>query len=359
MHKANHENWNKGTEEKLRAWALSQSDDPEVLFTLGLIEKRQGHYPQAEEFYRRAIDRDPNMSDAFSNLGNVYLAQKQVQLAIASYQRAVELNPDKGAYYYNLYRAYSQETFISGRSDGAFQKARQLDPRLVQYYSTIDSSNINRLVIDEALTTWMLWSRFLDQFVGKEGLLFRLFKAWFARIPSAVPLLAPILFLAFIIGMSRYTRSKRFLTRCPMCGSATYRFYLSAASTPEQEFVCFNCYRLFVQKEKLHPKITEKKALQANEFQKQDYVTGKFLSYFLIGFGDLWRGYPLRGLLLLSLFFIFVLRFVFWNGVLPDSTLGISFPWWALFVWGGFFLFFYFLSFRRVRRQKPQFEIPK
>jgi tetratricopeptide (TPR) repeat protein len=358
MNEVNHENWDKGTEEKLRNWLLSRSDDPAILFTLGLVEKKQGRYPQAEDFYRRAIERDPMLSEAYSNLGNVYLAQKQIPLAIASYQRAIELNPDKGSYYYNLYRAYSQETFLSGRSDKAFQKARQLDPELVQHYSTIEPSNINRMVVDEVLTTQMFWNRFLDQYIGKEGLLYRLFKAWFEGIPSALPFLAPILFLAFLIGMARYTRSKRFLTRCPMCGSPTHRFYLSTRETPEQEFVCFNCYRLFVQKEKLHPKIAEKKTHQVHTFQKQNWFTGKFLSYFLVGFGDLWRGQTLKGLLLLSLFFVFILRFVFWSGILPESALQSPFSWGGLLFWGGAFCLFYFLSYRRHRRQKPEFEIP-
>lgn len=358
MNEANQENWDKGTEEKLKAWALSHSDDSEVLFTLGLIEKRQGHYSQAEDYYRKAIDRNPYLSEAYSNLGNVYLAQKQIQLAIAYYQRAVELNPTKGSYHYNLYRAYAQETFFSVKSDRAFQRARQLDPELVQYYHTIDSPNMNRLVIDESLTSRMLWDRFLNQYIGREGILFRLFKAWFEGIPSALPLLAPILFLAFLIGMSRYTRAKRFLTRCPMCGSPTHRFYLGTSEIFEQEFVCFNCYRLFIQKEKLHPKIMEKKSQQAKAFQKQDQYTGKMLSYLLTGFGDLWKGQPFKGLLLLIVFFIFILRFIFWNGVLPHPGLPPSFSWGGLAIWGGLFVLFYFLSYRRLRQQKSEFEIP-
>ena len=358
LNEANHENWDKGTEEKLKGWSLSRSDDPHVLFTLGLIEKRQGRYSQAEDFYKKAIDRDPNFSEAHSNLGNVQLAQKQIPLAIASYQRAAELNPHKGSYHFNLYRAYSQETFISGKPDRAFQRARQLDPELVQYYSAIDSPNMNRLVIDETLAPQMLWARCLDQYIGREGLMFRLFRAWFEGIPSALPILAPILFLAYLIGMSRYSRTKRHLTRCPMCGSATHRFYLSNTETVRQEFVCFNCYRLFVQKEKLHPKIMEKKSIQAQVFQKQDHFTGKYVSYFLIGFGQIWRGDTLKGLLLLFLFFIFILRFVFWGGILPETGLRSPFSWWGFFVRGGLFILFYFFYYRQVRRLKPEFEIP-
>ncbi|MCX8116316.1 MAG: tetratricopeptide repeat protein [Desulfobacterota bacterium] len=358
VNEGNHENWDRGTEEKLRAWQSSNSEDPKVLFTLGLIEKRMGRYPQAEQFYRRAIERDPEMSEAHSNLGNVYLAQKQVQQAIAAYQRAIELDPKKGSYYYNLYRAYSMETFLSGRSDKAFQKARQLDPDLVQFYSTIEPTNMNRFVVDEVLGPSHLWAKFWEEYVGKEGFLYRLFKAWFEKVPSVLPFLAPILFLAFLIAMTRYTRAKRFLTRCPMCGVATHRFYLGNWESKEQSFVCFNCYRLFVQKEKLHPKMMEKKRLQAMAFQKQNRLAARVLSFVFVGFGDLWRGYPLPALLLLSLHFIFLLKFLQWIGLVPGVGLGSPLSWSGL-LWGGLFVIFYLLSYRREARQQPEFEIPE
>lgn len=357
MNQANHEDWGRATEEKLRTWLVSHPNDPEVLFSLGLVQKRQGFYSEAEEFYRRAIQQDPKFSEAFSNLGNVHLAKKQTSLAIASYQQATDLNPNQGAYYYNLYRAYSQQTFLSGKMDRAFQRARQLDPELVDYYTNIDTPNrppnLNRLVIDEVLTPRKLWNRFLDNFIGKEGLLFRLFKAWFEKIPSRIPFLAPILFLGFLIGMSRYSRTKRFLTRCPMCGSPTYRFYLGSS---DREFICFNCYRIFIQKEKLHPKIVEKKSLQVLQFQKQNYFIGRFLSFFLVGFGYLWREQVLKGFIFLSIFFIFILRFVYWNGVISSPIPQLSTTLWRWIFWGGLFLIFYILSVRHLYRLKPKSE---
>jgi tetratricopeptide (TPR) repeat protein len=353
MNQTNHEDWGKTAEEKLRNWLVIHPNDPEVLFSLGLAEKRQGRYPEAEEFYRKAIQMDPKFSEAFSNLGNVYLAQKQTALAISSYQQAIDLNPSKGAYYYNLHRAYSQESFLSGKVDRALQRAQQLDPQLVRYYMTIDAPQPNRLVIDEALTDQRLWKRFMDQFIGKEGFLFRLFKAWFERIPSRVPLLTPILFLGFLVGMARYCRAKRFLTRCPMCGSPTYRFYLG---TSDQEFICFNCYRIFIQKEKLHPKIVEKKSFQVRQFQKQDHLISRYLSFFLVGFGYLWRSQVLRGLFFLFIFFIFILRFVYWNGVIPFPLPQLSFTAWRWIFWGGLFAIFYIFSIRRLYRFKSKFE---
>jgi len=183
--------------------------------------------------------------------------------------------------------------------------------------------------------------------------LLRLFKAWFERIPSRVPLLTPILFLGFLIGMARYCRAKRFLTRCPMCGSPTYRFYLG---TSDQEFICFNCYRIFIQKEKLHPKIVEKKSFQVRKFQKQDHLISRYLSFFLVGFGYLWREQVLRGLIFLFIFFIFILRFVYWNGVIPFPLPQLSFTVWRWIFWGGLFAIFYIFSIRRLYRFKSKFE---
>jgi tetratricopeptide (TPR) repeat protein len=351
MNRANHEDGDRSTEQKLRNWLVSHPDDPQVLFTLGLMEKRQGNFAQAEDLYQRALHLDPQFDEASSNLGNVFLARKEPDLAIASYLRAVALNPDKGSYYYNLYRAYSEETFLSGKTAKAFEQARQFDAGTVNFYISIDSPNLNRRVIDEMLSAKRLWGRFLAQFIGREGILFRLFNAWFEKVPSRVSFLVPVLFLGFLIGMARYCRSRRFFTRCPMCGSPTYRFYVASS---DREFVCFNCYRIFIQKEKLHAKIAEKKSLQAKEFQRQNRLVGRFVSLFFCGFGDLWNGRPIQGLLFLFVFFIFVLRFVYWNGVIRLSTPDLGWTFWPAFLWGGAFVVFYAIVLRRILRPSPR-----
>jgi tetratricopeptide (TPR) repeat protein len=357
MNGANYENWDRSTEQRLRDWLPTHPDDSEVIFTLGLLEKRENRYGQAEEDYRKAIQTSPRFSEAFCNLGNVYFARKQTDLAVASYQQAIGLSPERGAYYYNLYRAYSQETFLSGKIDEAFKMARQLDPTLVEYYTSIDSPpNMNRIVVDVVLSPQKLWERFLDQFIGREGTLFRLFKAWFEKVPSRIPFLIPLFFLGFLVGMSKYVRTRRFLTPCPVCGSPTHRFYLG---NTDEEYICFNCYRIYIQKERLHPKIAEKKSLQVEQYQKQNHFLGKFLSFFFVGFQDLWRERLLKGLFLLFVFFIFILKFVYWNGVIISSVGESSFALWNLIFWVALFGLFYFGMVRQVLRVKPRFEPKK
>ena len=358
MNKANYEEWDGSTEQKIQDWLAAHPEDPDVLFTAGLMEKKQGRYDRAEKFYQGAIKKDPNFSEAYSNLGNVYMARKEVELAISSYEKAAAMEPAKAAYYFNLYRAYSQQALLSGKPDRALQKARQLDSKLVDFYLGLDTSkqapSIHRFLIDESVSPERLWRRVGGYFFGREGALFHLFRAWFERIPSRISFLSSFFFLLFFIGMSRYCRAKRFLTRCPMCGSPTHRFYLGASA---EDFICFNCHRMFVQKEKLHPTIVEKKSVQVLHFQKESSFIGKFISHFIVGFGYLWRGNFFRGLLVTFLFFVFVMRFVYWNGVITLSWVRLPPSSWTWVLWGGLFVLLYLICLRQVYRLKPQFGV--
>jgi hypothetical protein len=138
-----------------------------------------------------------------------------------------------------------------------------------------------------------------------------------------------------------------------MCGSPTHRFYLG---TSDQEFICFNCYRMFIQKEKLHPKIVGKKSSQVQQFQTQNHLISGFLSFFLVGFGYLWREQIFKGLFLLSIFFVFVLKFVYWGGAIPSPFPQLPFSLWRWIFWGGLFLVFYVFSVLQIRRLKSTFE---
>ena len=271
----------------------------------------------------------PRFSEAFCNLGNVYFARKQTDLAVASYQQAIGLSPEQGSLLLQpLPRLFPRDLSSSGRlmrpSKGRgnlILNWLNIIPRLIHL------ANMNRLVVDVVLSPQMLWERFLNQFIGREGTLFRLFKAWFEKVPSRIPFLIPLFFLGFLVGMSKYVRTRRFLTPCPVCGSPTHRFYLG---NTDEEYICFNCYRIYIQKERLHPKIAEKKSLQVEQFQKQNHFLGKFLSFFFVGFQDLWGERLLKGLFLPFCLFYFYpevclleRRYHFFHWLSPPSPYGI------------------------------------
>jgi len=116
---------------------------------------------------------------------------------------------------------------------------------------------------------------------------------------------------------------------------------------------------MFIQKEQLHPKVVEKKSYQVQQFQKQNHFISGFLSFFLVGFGYLWREQIFKGLFLLFIFFIFILRFVYWGGAIPSPFPRLSLNLWRWILWGTLFLIFYLFSVRQIHRLKSRFEAEK
>jgi len=72
-----------------------------------------------------------------------------------------------------------------------------------------------------------------------------------------------------------------------------------------------------------------------------NHFTSKILSFVFIGFSDLWEGQPFKGLLLLLILFVFILRFIYWNGalMLPMPQSSPTLLRWIF--WGGLLVLFY------------------
>src|SRR5207253_4277411 len=67
---------------------------------------QNGNYPLALQLLKRAVEVDPNHKQAWNNLGNVYLAQRDTKEAVAAYNKQIEVSPYDQYAYNNLGRAY-------------------------------------------------------------------------------------------------------------------------------------------------------------------------------------------------------------------------------------------------------------
>ena len=58
-------------------------------YATGMVYDMMGRYPDAEKYYKEAIDIDSDFSDAHNALGTVYMKQKKWKDALKSFQRAL------------------------------------------------------------------------------------------------------------------------------------------------------------------------------------------------------------------------------------------------------------------------------
>lgn len=74
----------------------NENEDPvvNVLCLKGLNEMSRGKFTQAAATYTKAINRDPNYSDAYLGRGDAYRAAGELDKALADYEHAAHLDPN-------------------------------------------------------------------------------------------------------------------------------------------------------------------------------------------------------------------------------------------------------------------------
>jgi tetratricopeptide (TPR) repeat protein len=96
-------------------------DLTEALINLGRMLQGQGRLHEAEDLYRRARTGQPDLAVAAFNLGTVLDEQRRPQEALDAYLAAVELDPGFADAHYNLSGVYEQ----LGNTVSAFRHLRR------------------------------------------------------------------------------------------------------------------------------------------------------------------------------------------------------------------------------------------
>ena len=96
-------------------------------YHIGLRFQRQGHSEQAIRMYRMAIEENPSLIEAYNNLGNLYLIQKNdPESAIVCYQKGLEIDPNYAKLRNNLGIYYLEKGELE-EAESEFKRAMSLD----------------------------------------------------------------------------------------------------------------------------------------------------------------------------------------------------------------------------------------
>lgn len=137
-----------------------------ALFSIGLLEKRMGHFDAAREAYMEALEENPESSAVHNNLGNVYFAMGRFEDAAREYERAIELNPNLASAHYNLSQTYLRLMRFD-RYTQEIEIANKLAFNRITEFMSNSSDHPNRAVIDELLPNRILWREVFDSMSGR------------------------------------------------------------------------------------------------------------------------------------------------------------------------------------------------
>lgn len=98
--------------------SIAYSENFAVEFNnIGLKYFQENHYDLALEAYQKALNIEPNYTNALYNMAGVYLKIKEFDKAIEKLEKVVSLKPNDGDSYYHLAAAY----YYSGKYNEAIR----------------------------------------------------------------------------------------------------------------------------------------------------------------------------------------------------------------------------------------------
>ncbi|MCL4851251.1 MAG: tetratricopeptide repeat protein [Bryobacteraceae bacterium] len=125
----------KNYQEAIATYQDAVRDQAILMNKIGIAYHQLTDLDTAKRYYERALQINPNYSEAINNLGTVYYAKKDYGKAEREYKKALKLTPESASIYSNLGTAY----FARKRYDDAmqaYQKALSLDPEVFEHRSS-------------------------------------------------------------------------------------------------------------------------------------------------------------------------------------------------------------------------------
>jgi tetratricopeptide (TPR) repeat protein len=310
--------------ERLRLWAQDHPEDRDALFTLALASKREGDYSEAKRYYEQVVKLDPLDAHGISNYGNLYMALGDLEQASSLYQKAIKLSPSDGVYYFNLSKALSQKSMLVLQdADQNFQKAKELSPRMIEAHLQIDSPHPNRSVIDTAIPLNHLRERLFAEFWRESGPSYFILDVWLRDLSPRIPFVLPVFFIVVVVLVSSVGKGRGAQWRCSQCGAISSQPF---GKREGRKSVCVRCFRILKGKE-IDRVLKENKLRETKGFQTRMGIYDKLFPLLIPGVGHIWKGYNVRGLLYLSIFYVLLAKFYYWKGIvppaIPSSTYGM------------------------------------
>jgi len=279
------------------------SENGKFAMAIGHQYRQWEKYDLAKEQYRKALALNPENEMALINLGNLYFLENRIEEATAQYERALKISPSSVEVQYNLAQAYREQLrFEEGEEH--YQKAVSLNPGLTQKFTDRGQGGLNLSVVDISFTP----SEALTELIGqreegkdKSQIMFRSF--WGTPLESGFLILIGFGVSVFILQMAIKNSGIPF--SCALCGRS----------------ICNRCQKHIFHHKICSPcQIENQKVKRLVELRQIDrsrdrqIFAARILSVILPGLGHLLLQHPIRGYLIVSVFFTLIVAFLWGNG---------------------------------------------
>jgi tetratricopeptide (TPR) repeat protein len=112
------------------------SEVSRVHLALGEIYLRQEKFPKALKHYQEALKYNPNLVEAYYNIGFLAVKAGQLDKAVECYNAVLELKPDMAEAHYLLGKIYAEQEKYE-QAEKEYQRAIELEPSAAYAYERL------------------------------------------------------------------------------------------------------------------------------------------------------------------------------------------------------------------------------
>jgi tetratricopeptide (TPR) repeat protein len=124
-------------------------------FRLGFILQGTGEFEDSIRFYQKALTLNPNMVDAYNNLGSIFQQSKgQLDKAISYYEMALSMDPKHAGACYNLGSAFHKKEDLN-KAVSYYLKSIQINPKHAPSHFNLGSAFFEKGELSEAKIYFM------------------------------------------------------------------------------------------------------------------------------------------------------------------------------------------------------------
>ncbi len=304
--KANHGYWDQTVMEKLEKYSEEHPEDQDVLFSAGLLHKKEMNYRTSRKYYDKLIGINPGFYKAYINLGNVCLATENWDEAVEKYKTAISIKPSlSAAAHFNLTRAYQQK-FMFREAEEELAKAKKIDSSRIDSYLKIYSENYNRLLMDETISKKRLWNKGYLLFRENNDMVNGCWDLLFRGIPFKYATAVVLCLLLLMLILSRNDKL-RVAIKCKTCGRSICK---RCQRNISGDVKCYQCINISSHQEGSDYRLMENQKIKVKKYLKRFNNIGAALTLLLPGAGHLWNGHTARGIIYLLLFCFFAVKLI-------------------------------------------------
>ena len=288
--------WDFETKAALESAREANPKNDLLTFAVAHLYKLSHDKDRAIEIYNTLLKKNPKNHEIIINIGNTYFDAREWENAVRMYDESIKVNPQIVEAHYNLSKVYT-EMLDNKKSEKAYQDARTIDSKKVDYYNDKEREEGRELRVVDFLITSSDLSKYESAVKTTTTQMAKdMWNQYFGLIPLSLFQLVAIAFMVALAVVAVMWNKSISHQTCATCG-APFRPPVHLSSAPK----CNQCVAAQSTRRGVSSAKTDTKRKEIREYGASRNTKASLMDRIFPGVGRVYFEDTLSGFLMISI----------------------------------------------------------